>query len=270
MDDCDIPDEMYPTAESLLGHMLEKHSVMRWICAYCSYDSGEIKDYNAQEWESHTAAEHGDIIPADQRAIFAELNKQSMIGPLSCPLCQFTTESLDTNIDEHILQHLHEFALRSLPDNEGELNDQWSKKSQATALVSHTQLNSIDAAIVREYPIATHEEIEGAMDRAQHIFSTRGITSLIPRLEMPLHSDAAAAELWYTKSCRLKEILDIPRFIYHEGMHQELPNIWNEMLDVVEEMNSAAVMDAQPLPINQSKRISYPSSCSLSSLFRSH
>ena len=118
MDDCDIPNEMYLTAESLHGHMLEKHSVMRWICAYCSYDCNETKDYSAQEWESHTAAEHGDIIPADQRALFAELNKYSMIGPLSCPLCQFNTETLDTKVDGHILQHLREFALRSLPDDE--------------------------------------------------------------------------------------------------------------------------------------------------------
>ena len=101
MDDCDIPDEMYPTAESLHGHMLENHSVMRWTCAYCSYDSNEIKHYNIQEWESHTAAEYEDITPTDQGAIFVGVRETSMIGPLfvlcaNLPLRHWTQQSTST------------------------------------------------------------------------------------------------------------------------------------------------------------------------------
>jgi hypothetical protein len=259
MDDCDIPDEMYLTAESLLGHMLEKHSVIRWTCDYCAYGSNDNKESTAQEWESHIAAEHGDIIPVSQRAILAELNKRPMIGPLSCPLCQFTTESMDTKIDDHILQHLHEYALRALPDGAGETDDQESKTSQASGLLSHTQLNSVDAAIAREYPIITFEEVEDVMDNTWQFFSTWGITSLQPKLKLPLLSDDAATELWQTKSRRLKEILDTSKFISQDGMMWELPNIRDMAVEAVEEMNSAAVTNAQPPPINQGKRFPHPS-----------
>lgn len=254
MDDCDIPDEMYLTVESLLGHMLEKHSVIRWTCDYCAYGSNDSKESTAEEWESHIAAKHGDIIPVSQRAILAELNKRPMIGPLSCPLCQFTTQSMDTKIDDHILQHLHEFALRALPDGAREIDDEGSKTSQGSGFLSHTQLNSVDAAIACEYPIITLEEIEDAMDSAWHLFSTWGIKSLRPGLKLPLPSDAAATELWQTKSRRLIEILDTLNFISQDGMRWELLNICDVAVEAVEDMNSAAVANAQPPPLNKSKR----------------
>jgi hypothetical protein len=63
VDDCETPDEMYLTAENLLGHMFEKDSVIRWTCDYCAYGSNDCKESTAQEWESLIAAEPGDIIP---------------------------------------------------------------------------------------------------------------------------------------------------------------------------------------------------------------
>ncbi|KAK6332695.1 hypothetical protein TWF730_004354 [Orbilia blumenaviensis] len=132
IDDCDTPDEMYATAENLLSHMLKKHSVTRWACDHCSYGTNEKEPARkspqyfdtSQEWESHAATEHKDMIPVEQRAIFAELGKRPTIGPLSCPLCQFATESPDTRINDHILQHLHEFSLWALPDNAEERRTQ--------------------------------------------------------------------------------------------------------------------------------------------------
>jgi hypothetical protein len=267
IDDCDTPDEMYLTAESLLAHMLEKHSVTRWSCDYCAYGADKSKESadeelqqfdTAEEWESHIAAKHGDTIPVSQRAILAELNKQPMIGPLFCSLCPFTTMSMDMKIDDHILKHLHEFALRALPEGARETDDQGSKTSQASGLLSHTQSNSVDAAIAREYPIVTLQEVKYAMDNAWDLFSTSGTASPQPGLKWPLHSDAAATELWQTKSRQLKEMLDALKFIYQDNMRWEHPYILDVVVEAVDEMNSAAVANAQPLPFNQSKRFPLP------------
>ncbi|KAH6869554.1 hypothetical protein B0T10DRAFT_281052 [Thelonectria olida] len=264
---CDTPDEMYLTANTLLAHTLELHSTTRWTCDYCAFGVKEGKDStveeqqlfdNAEEWESHISLAHGDEIPADQRGILAELNKRRVIGPLSCPLCEFSTGSMDTKIDDHILQHLHEFALRALPEGARETDDPGSKTSQASRLLSHTQSNSIDAIIAREYPVVTIQEVEDAMDRAWHLVSTSGTKFLQPGLKRPLHSDAAATELWQTKSRRLKEILDTLKFISQDSMWWRDPDIQDlavEAVEAVEEMNSAAVAKAQRLPINQTDSV---------------
>lgn len=273
---CDTPDEMYLTADTLLAHTLEWHSTTCWACDYCAFGVKEGKDStveeqqlfnSAEEWESHISLAHGDDIPADQRGILAELNKRRVIGPLSCPLCEFSTGSMDTKIDDHILQHLHEFALRALPEGAGETDDSGSKTSRASRLLSHTQLNIVDATIAREYPVVTIQEVEDAADRTWHLVSSSGTMFLQPELKRPLHSDAAVTELWQTKSRRLKEILDTLKIISQDSMWWEGPNIQDmagEAREAVEEMNSAAVAKAQRLPINQSK---WPYTQGLSSLF---
>ncbi|KAI9662762.1 MAG: hypothetical protein M1829_006157 [Trizodia sp. TS-e1964] len=266
IDDCDTPNEMYLTAANLLAHMLEKHSMIRWTCDYCAYGANKTNDSKveepqhfdtAEEWESHIAAKHGDTILVSQLAIFGNLNKRPMIGPLSCPLCQFTTESMDTKVDDHILQHMHEFALRALPEDSGETYDQGSKTSQASGLFSHTRLNHVDAAIVREFPIVTLEEAKDTLNSAWHLFSATGSTSQQPGLRWPLNLDAASTELWQTMSRKLKEILDNLKFISQNSIEWGYLDIRIVAVEAVEEMNSAAAANAQPSPINQIDSVQY-------------
>jgi hypothetical protein len=158
---------------------------------------------------------------------------------------------MDTKIDDHILQHLHQFALRALPGGAGETNGKGSKMSQASGLLSHTQLNSLDTAIAREYPIVPLEEVKDAMDNAWHLFLTWGVTSLKPRIELPLHSDVTATELWHTKSRKLKDIWSSRSSC--EAIRRELPGIRDMVVEAVDEMNSVTVTFAQPPAIAQSK-----------------
>ncbi|KAL6408087.1 hypothetical protein AUP68_08460 [Ilyonectria robusta] len=125
---CDTPYEMYPTDENLLAHMIDKHSTMRWTCDYCASKDEASKQRstdaprefnNAGDWEGHVEEAHGDQITAHQRPILAELNKRPAMGPLTCPLCDFAMETMGSRIDDHILQHLHEFALWALPNGSG-------------------------------------------------------------------------------------------------------------------------------------------------------
>ena len=151
IDKCDTPYEMYLTGENLLAHMVDKHSSMRWTCDYCASKDKASKQRStdaphefssAGEWEDHMGKAHSDRVTAHQRPILAELNKRPMMGPLACPLCDFAMETMDSKIDDHILRHLHEFALWALPESPGAMSDEKSKASQVSGTLSHTKATS--------------------------------------------------------------------------------------------------------------------------------
>ncbi|KAF3931094.1 hypothetical protein ABW20_dc0106874 [Dactylellina cionopaga] len=263
MDNCDTPDEMYTTAENLLAHMLKNHSIIRWTCDYCvcgtneegSTDENSRQFDTAQEWESHIASKHEDMIPVSQRTIFAELNKQPMIGPLSCPLCQFTTPSMDTKIDDHILQHMHEFALRALPEGAEGRVDQESDTSRVYGLLSHTRLDSADVAIARDYSIIAIHEVLDAIVSVWHLLPESETKSFLPKINPPSTLNMAAFELWHTKSRQLKEILDAFRFTSQDIMAWGDLNIRHEVMEVVKEINFVAETNIE-LPLFSQSKIS--------------
>ncbi|USP74753.1 hypothetical protein yc1106_02027 [Curvularia clavata] len=261
-----IVDEMYLTAESLLAHMFERHSVIRWTCDYCAYDASKRNESTyegpqqfdtAEEWRSHIAAKHGDMKLSSQLATLGELNKRPMIGPLACPLCQFTTDSVDTEIDDHILQHLHEFALRALPEGSEETDNQESQISEGSGLLSHTHMTGVDKAIARECPLVTFQEVEDTMNNARHLLVTTGSISLPSGLKRPLYSDAAATELWQTESRRLTEVLHTLEFTSQNNMEWGHPDIRDVAVEVVVQMNSVAAVNAQPSLFNQINSLQY-------------
>lgn len=50
-----------------------------------------------------------------QLPALSRVSQRNMLDALSCPLCAYTTDIARPDLDDHILQHLHEFALRCLP-----------------------------------------------------------------------------------------------------------------------------------------------------------
>lgn len=139
IDDCDTPDEMYLTTEALMAHTLDKHSLERWTCDYCASStdvnevstSPELRAFEtAKDWIDHIAKDHRDAMSPDAGTILADLNKRQMILPLSCPLCPFSVDYMDTRINDHILLHLHEFSLLALPE------DAWGSGEKTTGTVS--------------------------------------------------------------------------------------------------------------------------------------
>lgn len=190
---------MYPTAEKLLTHTLEQHSVPCWTCDYCSYGASETSIPTpkhlfptAEAWIAHVAEMHRDLIAPQERSIFADMNKRQMIGPLSCPLCDFASDSLTAGIDDHILGHLHEFALRALPNT---VVDQPDNNTGATAraytLLSHSQSANNATAELR-YPTIS----------ARHLVETLHNLG-IGAVALPPDSDEAATEIWQARAGRL-------------------------------------------------------------------
>jgi len=154
MEECSNDDEMYLKADQLLAHMIAKHSSAKWICNPCSINTKQASESdqldpqvlvsfdNAESWQAHTEKEHGNLGPAPQRDILTELSKRQLIGPLECPLCKTEPTEPSTGIDEHILKHLHEFALRALPGDAGPANEKESTAfhvSSSASLLSYTK-----------------------------------------------------------------------------------------------------------------------------------
>lgn len=90
-------------------------------------------------WDQKVEKVHEDQIEAHQRPVLAELNKRAVMGPLCCPLCDFSAPATHSKIDDHILQHLHEFALWALPMDSDNAGKEISRASQSLGTLSHTE-----------------------------------------------------------------------------------------------------------------------------------
>lgn len=182
VEECKTPEEMYLTSETLLAHLIENHSIMRWVCNLCAQNEANPSQFasprefwNAEVWGQHVEEEHGDRVAPSQRPIFAELSRQAVIGPLACPLCEFATAATSSSIDEHILQHLHEFSLWALPVTSETASDERSRVSQSIGTLLHTKSTIKETKQPLEYDALQARDIISIMG---HLLRLGGIPSL--------------------------------------------------------------------------------------------
>ncbi|KAK8867393.1 hypothetical protein PGQ11_005971 [Apiospora arundinis] len=117
-EDCHTPGEMYLTSDDLHKHVQEHHSVLQWVCSQCSRnpDRRQFSTFNTiSEWQEHFQDTHKNMVPKSGLASLARFSEARVLQPTSCPLCGFSAGGVQTILDEHIIQHIHKFALRSLP-----------------------------------------------------------------------------------------------------------------------------------------------------------
>jgi CubicO group peptidase (beta-lactamase class C family) len=115
--ECSKPEELYVSTDDWMQHMEEEHAERCWICSICS----PSKDFGtADEFQAHMkeTEDHKDTFTAAQLPILTQMSESLM--PLEfpgCPLCKWS-ERRNTGIKslkDHIAEHLHSFALSSLP-----------------------------------------------------------------------------------------------------------------------------------------------------------
>lgn len=66
-------------------------------------------------WVDHVSTEHGARAKQTADHQTADRFRRRLIPPISCPLCEYHCHKPDSKLDAHIAQHLHSFALLSLP-----------------------------------------------------------------------------------------------------------------------------------------------------------
>ncbi|KAI1826111.1 hypothetical protein F4861DRAFT_134629 [Xylaria intraflava] len=235
IDECETPYELYLTAENLLAHMMDKHSTMRWTCNFCSSGNRQTTSslshkprdfWSAEAWEDHVKNVHSDRIKVAQLSVLAELSKQSVIGPLACPLCDFSTDVMDSKIDDHILQHLHEFSLRALPENSDSSPEEESKASQMSGLLSHVN----DVEYMDPGPIGYNFTMRWLrawytdfwlLQNYPRTPSFASLMTVLRNIATADFSDAAETEFWSFHLLKASIFIP-PRFATREG----LSRIW--------------------------------------------
>ena len=140
LEDCPIPDDLYGSRKDWETHMQKIHSADKWICYICPQSPQIFK--SAAEYESHLLQSpiHVGTFTEAQLPLLVEDGRTPTIPDfLTCPLCNWSERHAEfdelpsqqseihnvktTNIQDHIAEHLHSFALQALPDlKEGDVD----------------------------------------------------------------------------------------------------------------------------------------------------
>ena len=93
--------------------------------------------------------EHTDTFKLPQLSSLARLSHRKVLKPLGCPICGYVTETPQPTFDEHITQHLHEFALRCLPWSAGSIDGDSidAKSARESHLNDDLEADDIEVAL---------------------------------------------------------------------------------------------------------------------------
>jgi TPR repeat protein len=117
-EDCADSNELFTTKDEWMNHTTNHHSIERWVCDECTFrddlDEEPVFD-NADDWEQHMSECHKEKCDGHQLALLSSLCRRRLTQLTECPLCKRSTGLVRPDKDEHIAEHLHEWALRALP-----------------------------------------------------------------------------------------------------------------------------------------------------------
>lgn len=126
-DECDTPLEIYSSSKEWLAHMRSQHR-MRWHCFATSHEPSFFASPGILE--EHLRQTHGGHFSSEEISFLVENSGHPSLSVIeNCPFCQQTAE----NTEEHVAQHLIQFALRSLPWPEDCYSSRHSSKSSRSA-----------------------------------------------------------------------------------------------------------------------------------------
>lgn len=211
--------------------MIESHSSTLWICPYCEADGST----DPRIWADHIDVAHPGKVPTHERhrRLFAEMGKRQILPALSCPLCNtIQPQERQSKIEDHILKHLHEFALRALPDDQNSKSDQSGKASQVHGSLSHTkELEGADDIIPKFSMIdATQFSTAIAKLRSLGLEPPNKLLGLIESLDSPL----SPAKFEYTGS-HFRKALDFLEIIQK---HRQAPSESDLTTDMIGDLTT--------------------------------
>lgn len=110
---CPVPHALYRTRGEWEKH-LQVHHPRKWKCQICETSTG-IVFLSIDDLWFHVAEEHRDSFPVNLLDTVTFWPSVPSMGLQRCPLCHSTGPVDDPELIEHVLQHTHNFSLRSLP-----------------------------------------------------------------------------------------------------------------------------------------------------------
>ncbi|SCV46959.1 related to 1-phosphatidylinositol-4,5-bisphosphate phosphodiesterase [Fusarium fujikuroi] len=107
---CPAPDVYFSSRSMLEQHFRQDHPPV-WVCPLCDQDSVYP---TMTEMMDHLHDAHAQDVGDDISSLIS-LSAQIRMGIESCPLCDVKGEVDSTELIDHVLEHVHDFSLRSLP-----------------------------------------------------------------------------------------------------------------------------------------------------------
>lgn len=132
-DNCTEPYQLYSSSEEWLAHISSQHRT-RWHCT--ARDHRPILFETRQQFMDHMEVAHPRRFGREQLGFVADSCARALAPTI--PNCPFCSESAG-NLDAHVRQHLHYFALQSLP---------WPEDS--TRDTDHASINASDNSSTSE------------------------------------------------------------------------------------------------------------------------
>lgn len=111
---------MFQSTEDLIQHLKKDHSVLCWVCHQClnaaaPCDNDVLIFDSADDWSKHCKDVHTQLVSSAQQKMLMDLSERLLVKPTTCPICSCEVPRSLKILDEHIAEHLHEFALSALP-----------------------------------------------------------------------------------------------------------------------------------------------------------
>ncbi|KAH7130962.1 hypothetical protein EDB81DRAFT_609040, partial [Dactylonectria macrodidyma] len=110
IEECPSPAVFFATKEEWDAHVTADHAP-RWVCTDCSYSKPIFRTEN--KCEDHLYTTHRIVYTQ----VEDELDRLKTIprGISKCPICPFSGQPDYYNTVDHVMKHVREFSLRSLP-----------------------------------------------------------------------------------------------------------------------------------------------------------
>ncbi|KAM0257683.1 hypothetical protein ACHAQJ_004248 [Trichoderma viride] len=107
-----MPHVIYRTRVEWEGH-IKKHHRKKWKCQLCN--NADTAFFSEDDLTGHVKEEHRDSFPLDLIGTVRLWPSTPRLGLNACPLCPSAGPEDAPELVNHILEHTHDFALRSLP-----------------------------------------------------------------------------------------------------------------------------------------------------------
>ena len=108
---CPTPYILFVTQDEWNNHVINDHPP-HWQCPCCGGDPPIFESLSGIT--HHLMTVHSDQVEADLEEFLSDA-EISIMGITNCPLCDSEGPPDSPGLMEHILQHVHDFSLRSLP-----------------------------------------------------------------------------------------------------------------------------------------------------------
>ncbi|KAI0552909.1 hypothetical protein F4679DRAFT_28866 [Xylaria curta] len=111
LENCPTPYNLFATHNEWKDHVMNDHP-SQWHCPCCEGDAPVFKSLSAVI--NHIMSRHPDAISDSLEDLLSDAEIKVM-GITECPLCDSEGPQDSPELVEHVLQHIHDFSLRSLP-----------------------------------------------------------------------------------------------------------------------------------------------------------